>query len=61
MQRYELQSYDEMQATAQPGKLVHHHASTRYWRGAPEYPSTRRKRDQADASCERTDPTRNPH
>ena len=30
MQRYELQSYDEMQAPSQPGKLVHHHASTRY-------------------------------
>ena len=28
MQRYELQSYDEMQAPSQPGKLVHHHAST---------------------------------
>ena len=37
MQRYELQSYDEMQAPSQPGKLVHHLASTRQ-RGLPGTP-----------------------
>ena len=47
------EAYAQMQAPSQPGKLVHHHASTLI-RGAPQYSSTRRKRDQADASCERT-------
>jgi len=54
-------AYAQMQAPTKPGKLVHHHASTWYCEALPEYSSTRRKRDQADASCERTDPTRNPH
>ena len=57
MQRYELQSYDEMQAPSQPGKLVHHLASTRQ----RVLPGTPRRAANATRQTRRVSIMRNPH